>query len=67
MRLIKKVPDLIENFLVRAKQLIHEKSHAPLLTGITLVIEMCTLDPTVISELITVSVLNNVLDCSDVS
>lgn len=54
MRLIKKVPDLIENFLVRAKQLIHEKSHAPLLTGITLLIEMCHLDSTVISELITV-------------
>ena len=58
MRLVKKVPDLIENFLSRAKHLINEKSHAPLLTGLTLLIEMCNLDSSVIQELLTVKLLS---------
>ena len=51
VRIIKKVPDLIENFMSRAKNLLHERTHGPLLTGLTLLIEMCTQDPGVIEEL----------------
>ncbi|KAJ3208582.1 clathrin associated protein complex large subunit [Dinochytrium kinnereticum] len=51
LRVIKKVPDLIENFQNRAKGLLNERNHGVLLTGITLLIEMCKLDPQITNEM----------------
>ncbi|KAI8844797.1 adaptin N terminal region-domain-containing protein [Chytridium lagenaria] len=51
LRVIKKVPDLIENFQNRAKGLLNERNHGVLLTGITLIIEMCKLEPGITGEL----------------
>ena len=51
MRIVKKVPDLVENFLDRAKHMLNERTHGPLLTGVTLLIEMCSLDPHIIEDL----------------
>ncbi|KAJ3075570.1 clathrin associated protein complex large subunit [Podochytrium sp. JEL0797] len=45
IRIIKKVPDLIENFLEKAKDMVKETNESSLLTGISLEIEMCKLDP----------------------
>ncbi|TPX51187.1 hypothetical protein SeLEV6574_g00447 [Synchytrium endobioticum] len=41
LRIIRKVPDLMENFLNRAKALLNERNHGVLLTGTTLLVEMC--------------------------
>ncbi|KAI8615855.1 adaptin N terminal region-domain-containing protein [Chytriomyces sp. MP71] len=45
IRLCKKVPDLVENFLTRAKEMLAERNEASLLTAVTLEIEMCKLNP----------------------
>ncbi|KAJ3012991.1 UNVERIFIED_CONTAM: clathrin associated protein complex large subunit [Siphonaria sp. JEL0065] len=45
IRIIKKVPDLIENFLEKAKSLLNESNESSLLTGTALEIEMCKLNP----------------------
>ncbi|KAJ1561590.1 clathrin associated protein complex large subunit [Cladochytrium tenue] len=51
LRIIKKVPELMENFVDKAKGLLNERNHAVLMTGITLVIEMCKQDPEVLESL----------------
>lgn len=51
LRIIKKVPDLMENFLARAKALLNERNHAVLMTGVTLLTEMCKQDPSVLSSI----------------
>ncbi|KAJ3196947.1 clathrin associated protein complex large subunit [Irineochytrium annulatum] len=51
LRIIKKVPDLIENFQSRAKGLLNERNHGVLLTGITLLTEMCKLDPLITDDI----------------
>ncbi|KAJ3235581.1 clathrin associated protein complex large subunit [Chytriomyces hyalinus] len=48
IRIIKKVPDLVENFMSRAKEMIMERNEASLLTGISLEIEMCRLNPDIV-------------------
>ncbi|CAG8700365.1 13932_t:CDS:10 [Gigaspora margarita] len=45
MRIIRKVPDLQENFLNRAKNNLNDRNHGVLLTAITLIIEMCYKNP----------------------
>jgi AP-1 complex subunit gamma-1 len=50
LRIVKKVPDLIENYLGKAKALLVERNHAVLLTGVTLLTEMCSLSEGVIVE-----------------
>ena len=45
MRVIKKVPELLENFMNRAQSLLSEKNHGVLLTGITLLISMSNGSP----------------------
>ncbi|KAJ3278912.1 clathrin associated protein complex large subunit [Borealophlyctis nickersoniae] len=51
LRIIKKVPDLMEDFLTRAKNLLNERNHGVLLTGLTLLTEMCTMSPEVTTDL----------------
>ncbi|OBZ84889.1 AP-1 complex subunit gamma-1 [Choanephora cucurbitarum] len=41
LRVILRVPDLAENFVSRSKSLLNDRSHGVLITGITLVTEMC--------------------------
>eukprot|EP00833_Pecoramyces_ruminatium_P005917 jgi/Orpsp1_1/1179949/evm.model.c7180000071519.1 len=51
LRIIRKVPDLMENYVVRANKLLNEeKNHAILLTGTTLLTEMCLLDKNVLND-----------------
>lgn len=40
MRVVRKVPELMENFTLRAQGLLNERNHGVLLTGITLLISM---------------------------
>jgi AP-1 complex subunit gamma-1 len=44
-RIVRKVPDLMEVFVPTTRQLLSEKNHGVLLTGICLVTEMCTANP----------------------
>ncbi|KAI7087598.1 Adaptor protein complex AP-1 gamma subunit [Hortaea werneckii] len=44
MRICRKVPDLQEHFLEKAKLLLNDRNHGVLLTGLTLVINMCEMD-----------------------
>ncbi|KAF2484205.1 adaptin N terminal region-domain-containing protein [Neohortaea acidophila] len=44
MRICRKVPDLQEHFLDKAKLLLNDRNHGVLLSGLTLVISMCEAD-----------------------
>jgi len=48
IRIIRKVPEIMENFVPRIKSLLTERNHGVLLTGISLMIELCELDPSVV-------------------
>ena len=50
LRIIRRVPDLIDHFTVKSKALLQDRNHGVLLTGITLVTEMCALDDKVCEE-----------------
>ncbi|THU99104.1 Adaptor protein complex AP-1 gamma subunit [Dendrothele bispora CBS 962.96] len=50
LRVIKKVPDLTDHFTVKAKNLLTDRNHGVLLSSITLVTEMCEIDPNVLEE-----------------
>ncbi|KAI9138849.1 putative AP-1 adaptor complex subunit gamma [Paraphysoderma sedebokerense] len=50
LRIIRKVPDLQDNFLSRCRSLLSERNHGALLTGITLVMEMCKMSPEILVE-----------------
>eukprot|EP00128_Syssomonas_multiformis_P014844 Colp12_sorted_trinity150504_noHs@24443 len=41
VRIIRRVPELLENFLASTRALLSERNHAVLLTGVTLMYEMC--------------------------
>ncbi|CBQ68079.1 golgi adaptor HA1/AP1 adaptin gamma subunit [Sporisorium reilianum SRZ2] len=41
MRIVRKVPDLIDHFVDRTKQLLSDKNHGVLLCAVTLAIEIC--------------------------
>ncbi|KAF1796831.1 adaptin N terminal region-domain-containing protein [Mucor lusitanicus] len=45
LRIILRVPELHENFISRSKSLLNDRSHGVLITGITLVTEMCQQNP----------------------
>ncbi|ORZ25506.1 adaptin N terminal region-domain-containing protein [Absidia repens] len=45
LRIIRRVPELYENFMSRSKSLLNDRSHGVLITGITLVTEMCQQNP----------------------
>ena len=44
MRICRKVPDLQENFIEKAKVLLQDRNHGVLLCGLTLVASMCEAD-----------------------
>lgn len=44
IRVIKKVPDLLDHFVAKSTSLLSDKNHGVLLCGITLVTDMCALD-----------------------
>lgn len=44
-RIIKKVPELLDHFITKATSLLSDRNHGVLLCGVTLVTEMCALDP----------------------
>ncbi|KAH9962628.1 Adaptor protein complex AP-1 gamma subunit [Russula dissimulans] len=50
LRVIKKVPDLTDHFVTKAKNLLADRNHGVLLTAITLVIEMVQADPGCLGE-----------------
>ena len=50
VRIIRKVPDLQENFINRARAILSERNHGVLLTGITLIHEMCLQSPESLKE-----------------
>ncbi|KAJ3135527.1 clathrin associated protein complex large subunit [Geranomyces variabilis] len=56
LRVVRKVPDLLENFVSRAKSLLNERNHGVLLTGVTLLTEMCKMSDEVLVDLRTHSV-----------
>ncbi|GAA97954.1 hypothetical protein E5Q_04634 [Mixia osmundae IAM 14324] len=45
MRIVRKVPDLLDHFIDRASALLSDRNHGVLLCGVTLVTDMCALDP----------------------
>ena len=44
MRIIRKVPELLDHFTTRATSLLSDRNHGVLLTGVTLVTDMCSAD-----------------------
>ncbi|KAJ3227535.1 clathrin associated protein complex large subunit [Clydaea vesicula] len=50
LRIIKKVPDLMENYQTKVKGLLNERNHAVLLTGVTLLTEMCMLSQEILND-----------------
>jgi hypothetical protein len=41
LRILKKVPDLLENYTGKVKNLLTDRNHGVLLTGCTLAVEIC--------------------------
>lgn len=50
IRCIRKVPELIEDFLPATKNLINDKNHAVQLSAVTLVVEMIKVEPSILDE-----------------
>ncbi|WWC70337.1 uncharacterized protein I206_104287 [Kwoniella pini CBS 10737] len=50
LRVIRRVPDLMDHFVSKAKSLLQDRNHGVLLAGITLITEMCELDEKVCDE-----------------
>ncbi|KAG2356259.1 adaptin N terminal region-domain-containing protein [Suillus spraguei] len=50
LRVIKKVPDLTDHFISKAKNLLTDRNHGVLLTAITLTTEMCQIDENCLNE-----------------
>jgi len=50
LRIIKKVPDLTEHFIDKAKNLLTDRNHGVLLTAITLITEICQIESSVLDE-----------------
>lgn len=50
LRVIKKVPDIADHFVGKAKNLLTDRNHGVLLSAITLVTEMCSIDESYLNE-----------------
>ncbi|KAH6915885.1 gamma-adaptin [Coprinopsis sp. MPI-PUGE-AT-0042] len=50
LRVIKKVPDIADHFISKAKNLLTDRNHGVLLTAITLVTELCAIDEAFLNE-----------------
>ncbi|KZT65038.1 gamma-adaptin [Daedalea quercina L-15889] len=50
LRVVRKVPDLSDHFITKAKNLLADRNHGVLLTAITLVTEMCQTDAACLDE-----------------
>ncbi|KAF8638955.1 hypothetical protein AX16_010429 [Volvariella volvacea WC 439] len=50
LRVLKRVPELNDHFIAKAKNLLTDRNHGVLLTAITLVTEMCQIDPNILDE-----------------
>ncbi|EPQ32303.1 uncharacterized protein PFL1_00499 [Pseudozyma flocculosa PF-1] len=50
MRIVRKVPDLLDHFVDRTKQLLSDKNHGVLLCAVTLAIEICRADPEALED-----------------
>ena len=50
VRIMRKVPELYENFVARAKNVFQERNHATILTGLTLVHELLHVDPSLTEQ-----------------
>ncbi|EJU03561.1 AP-1 complex subunit gamma-1 [Dacryopinax primogenitus] len=50
LRIVRRVPDLIDHFIENSKILLSDRNHGVLLTGVTLVTEMCENDSNVLPE-----------------
>lgn len=49
-RIIRRVPELMEIFLPATRSLLNEKNHGILITGVTLITEMCENSPDTLSH-----------------
>ena len=45
IRVLRKCPDLMENFVPRIRSLLSEKNHGVLITGVSLMTELCEAEP----------------------
>ena len=50
LRILKKVPELIEQFLDKAVELLHDKNHAVMLGGAALMLQICEIDSSTIEK-----------------
>ncbi|KAG8902033.1 clathrin associated protein complex large subunit [Tulasnella sp. 403] len=50
LRVVRRVPDLLENYVTKAKALLSDRNHGVLLSGITLISEMCQMDQNCLDE-----------------
>jgi len=50
LRVVRKVPELTDHFTTKAKNLLADRNHGVLLSSITLMIEMCQADESVLNE-----------------
>lgn len=58
LRIIKKVPDLADHFLERGQHLLSERNHGVLMTGVTLLEQMCYDNPEITETLRKVVLIN---------
>lgn len=59
LRVVKKVPDLADHFISKAKNLLTDRNHGVLLTAITLVTEMCQTDTSCLEEFRNVCIISS--------
>jgi AP-1 complex subunit gamma-1 len=58
IKMLKKVPDMVDQFVPKAKVLIGERNHAVLLTGMSLTFTICEISPEALREFRTVIIMS---------